>query len=91
MQAVAGLYRAHKDDHSTTLGPAVFLRMAKYLGTDDFDLALLAEAYVLGVGKYLAAYDDAIWQRLNLRVVDDEGVFDQAAWDWISAQRDILG
>jgi hypothetical protein len=91
VQAIAGLYRAHKDDHSTTLGPAVFLRIAKYLGSDAFDLALLAEAYVLGVGKYLAAYDDVIWQRLNLRVVEDEGVFDQVAWDWISAQRDILG
>jgi len=91
-QAIAGLYRSHKDDHSTTLGPAVFLRIAKYLtGKDTFDPELLAEAYVLGVGKYLAAYDDTVWQKLNLRVVEDEEVLDQVAWDWISAQRDILG
>lgn len=91
VQAIAGLYRAHNDDHNTTLGPAVFLRIAKYLSGDPFDAALLAEAYILGVGKYLAAYDDALWQRLNARVVDDEGAFDQTAWDWIGAQRDILG
>lgn len=90
-QAIAGLYRAHKDDHVTTLGPAVFLRIARYLDSSTFDAALLAEAYVVGIGKYLAGYDERTWQALNARVVEDEGVLDQVVWDWITTQRDILG
>jgi hypothetical protein len=136
--AITGIYSAHLGNRVTSLGPAVFLRMAKYvhqpqvsarsgpLNTNTATLAdavtmlnsmensssdpqssesevtadsalqargdqLLAEAYVLSVGKYLASFDDSVVTALGTRIVDDEAAFTSEQWQWVLTQRDILG
>jgi hypothetical protein len=120
--AISGLYSAHLTDDSTALGPAVFLRMAKYMiaglmvpapealvpleeepsGLADAEQGeleveetpllaeLLAEAYVMGVGRYLAGFDDRVFQALSERIVSDEAAMPQGQWTWVSLQRDVL-
>lgn len=175
VDALTGLYRAHFADEVTALGPAVFLRMAKYVSAglpapagagDGGDQAgaeqaagapdgaaapeegqaadggdapeaeaevadaraagapvdsdegageqgegdqadgrgshpavpaasplldeLLAEAYVTGVGRYLAGFEDRVFQALGERVVTDEAVLPQGQWAWVSWQRNVL-
>lgn len=51
---------------------------------------LLAEAYVLGLGRYLAGYDDHVFEALGSRVVDGEGVLSDEQWSWIQSQRKVL-
>jgi hypothetical protein len=96
--AIVGLYSAHRSSEETTLGPAVFLRMALYLdeasgavrsGADPVDL--VAEAYVVSAGKYLAAYDNHALQELGDRMVTDESALTQAQWGWVVGQRNVLG
>lgn len=119
--AISGLYSAHLSEDSTSLGPAVFLRMATYLlagmppnapgeaaasgdtGGDDGSDAeepeaeetpllpeLLAEAYVMGVGRYLAGFDDRVFGALAQRVVEDEAALPQGQWTWVNSQRNVL-
>ena len=91
--AIHGLYSAHCSDPDTSLGPAVFLRIARYLqaGTPSNSLAeQLAEGYVMNVGKYLATYGEETLQKLSSRVLDDEEACTEAQWQWILSQRRIL-
>ncbi|MGK5520838.1 AAA family ATPase [Micromonospora sp. URMC 107] len=116
VNAISGLYSAHLADDSTALGPAVFLRMAKYLLTglstvtpavtaptapadlegeapnvEETLLAeLLAEAYVMGLGRYLAGFDDRIFDALGERIVSDEAALPHGQWTWVSSQRNVL-
>lgn len=90
--AITGLYSAHKSSETTVLGPAVFLRLAEYLDDDElFSAHLIAEAYVLSLGKYLSSYDDQTFTTLGERIVTDEEVMDASEWEWIEQQRSILG
>jgi hypothetical protein len=89
--AIAALYEAHLDDEATRLGPAVFLRLGRYLRPGDPSGATLAEAYVLNAGKYLATYDDATFAALRGRVVEDQGALPGDEWQWLSIQRQTLG
>ncbi len=89
--AIAALYRAHLRADETTLGPAVFLRMARYVDQATFSSALLAEAYVASVGKYLATYDENAWVSLQERAAEEECDIDDIDWVWINAQRNIVG
>jgi MoxR-like ATPase len=161
---LTGLYSAHQTDDVTALGPAVFLRMARYLtaglpaadavdpedapgeghpagapdsapaadedysGADepatgaaaadaegsaapkgDDDAAeegggasaapeatplldeLVAEAYVTGVGRYLASFEDRVFQALGERIVNDEAALPPGQWTWVNSQRNVLG
>ncbi|OJF14218.1 hypothetical protein BG844_10905 [Couchioplanes caeruleus subsp. caeruleus] len=115
--AISGLYSAHLADDSTALGPAVFLRMAKYLLAGLSTIAphataptgpadpeeeapeaeetpllaeLLAEAYVMGIGRYLAGFDDRTFDALGERIVNDEAALPQGQWTWVSSQRNVL-
>lgn len=176
VEALTGLYSAHLADEATALGPAVFLRMARYLvagllatarpesstgelsseedaqqreetldadssdgpamvrdatppaeppvepdlteqpataispaadepeveglhgaapdgndgGESPIIAELLAEAYVTGVGRYLAGYDDRVFQSLGDRITNDEAVLPQEQWAWVSLQRSVL-
>ena len=91
--AVHGLYSAHCSDPETSLGPAVFLRIARYVEPRAESNSLaeqLAEGYVLNVGKYLATYSDETLQMLGSRVLDDEEVCTEGQWQWILSQRHTL-
>lgn len=91
--AVAGLYSAHYADAHTQLGPAVFLRIVDYILGDPADATqeeLLAEAYVMNLGKHIAAYDDAVLDALGQRILD-EGAIDEDEWAWIKSHRHTLG
>jgi MoxR-like ATPase len=180
VDALTGLYSAHLADEVTALGPAVFLRMAKYLvaglpaapsaragatepapggttgeanpgeaelapapgageakesepaetglgvaadgeatppveqpdgstadddasaregdapseGTDSAESPLmrelLAEAYLIGVGRYLAGFEDRVFQALGNRIVNDEAALPQGQWTWVTSQRNVL-
>lgn len=91
--AVAGLYSAHHANAHTQLGPAIFLRIVDYILGDPGDATqaeLLAEAYVMNLGKHLAAYDDAVLDALGQRITD-EGAIDEDDWAWITSHRHTLG
>jgi hypothetical protein len=51
---------------------------------------LLAEAYVMGVGRYLAGFDDRTFDALSERIVGDESALPQEQWTWVSSQRNVL-
>lgn len=93
--SIVGLYSAHYASVETVLGPAVFLRIGTYLqdadppeSTDE----LVAEAYVLSLGKYLSSFDDHVFERLGRRVIEDEdAALSEAQWAWVAQQREILG
>lgn len=89
--AISYLYAAHHGSNDTLLGPAVFLRMADFLDggltvTDEE----IAEAYVANVGKFIAAFDDATYEKLGERIVDENALTPEQ-WTWITTQRLILG
>lgn len=91
--AVAGLYSAHHADSHTQLGPAIFLRIVDYILGDPGDATqaeLLAEAYVMNLGKHIAAYDDAVLDALGQRITD-EGAIDEDEWAWIKSHRHTIG
>lgn len=91
--AVVGLYSAHHTDSHTQLGPAIFLRIVDYITGDPGDASqskLLAEAYVMNLGKHIAAYDDAVLDALGQRITD-EGAIDEDEWAWIKSHRHTLG
>jgi MoxR-like ATPase len=94
LDAISGLYAAHYSDPHTQLGPAIFLRMAEYVVDEDPSVndpaELLAEAYVMNLGKYVAAYDDAVLDALGARLVDD-GAISEDGWSWIKSHRNTLG
>ncbi|MDA8322209.1 MAG: AAA family ATPase [Actinomycetota bacterium] len=51
---------------------------------------LVAEAYVMGVGRYLAGFDDRIFDALGERIVSDEAVLATGQWIWVKTQRNVL-
>jgi hypothetical protein len=91
--AIGALYSAHHGAPETLLGPAVFLRLGEYLaGVPDDDLPdCVAEAYVTNVGKFISAFDDATFDRLGTRIVDDEQAMSREQWEWTATQRLTLG
>jgi MoxR-like ATPase len=94
--AIGGIYSAHQTDSNTALGPAVFLSMAQYILAgqaapgETVEDELLAEAYVLSLGRYLSGYDDQVFEALGARVVDDEDTLSREQWSWIQSQRNVL-
>lgn len=92
--AVSALYTAHYADPHTQLGPAIFLRIAEYIVDDDLVAndpeELVAEAYVMNLGKYVAAYDDAVLDSLGTRLTAD-GAISEDGWAWITSHRNTLG
>lgn len=92
--SIVGLYSAHYASAETVLGPAVFLRAGAYLTkADPSENAgeLVAEAYVLSLGKYLSSFDDLVFDGLGRRVVEDEdAALSEAQWAWVVQQREIL-
>jgi len=143
LHRVAALYRAHFEDPSTQLGPAVFLRMIEYVlsshapvtavdkvaheadegaarldgqgaiqepladepvGTQEApavsptaDTAelldeLLAEGYLVRVGKYLSTYDTETIESLGERVIEGPlAALSPQQWSWVVEHRVYLG
>lgn len=92
--SIVGLYSAHHVSAETVLGPAVFLRMGSYLKNADPTQSteeLIAEAYVLSLGKYISSFDDSDFDNLGRRVLDEDAGLSKAQWDWVEEQREILG
>jgi len=93
--SILGLYSAHIASVETLLGPAVFLRMAVYLEKTDPPERfgeLVAEAYVLSLGKYLSSFDDDAFESLGRRAIEDEdAALTNDQWAWVAQQREILG
>ena len=97
--AICGLYSAHFEHQDTVLGPAVFLKMARYCGKMDPQIAKyeenkwgdkIVESYVINVGKYLALYDEDILNSLGDRIVGQDLIVDREQWQWIIEQIDVL-
>ena len=92
--AVSALYAAHYVEPETQLGPAIFLRIVEYIADDDLKASdaeeLVTEAYVMNLGKYVAAYDDAVLEALGERLISD-GAISEDGWSWITSHRSTLG
>ncbi len=92
IELIADLYRMHYDSPSTVLGPAVFLRMAEYVagsGPGDVTEDAVTEAYVINTGRYLASYDDSVFEDLGQRI-RDVTTLTESSWAWIRQQRNLL-
>ncbi len=92
VELIADLYRMHYDSPLTVLGPAVFIRMVEYMAGSDHCSPTedaVAEAYVINVGRYLASYEDAVFEDLGQRILDVTTLTD-SSWAWIRQQRDLL-
>lgn len=94
IDAVSALYAAHYAEPETQLGPAIFLRIAEYIAEDDLTAGdaeeLITEAYVMNLGKYVAAYDDAVLEALGERLVSTDAISEDG-WSWITSHRSTLG
>jgi len=97
--AICGLYSAHYEHKDTVLGPAVFLRMARYCGESNSQLGTnkeellgdnIVESYVLNVGKYLALYGDDLLNSLGDRIISQELIIGVEQWRWITSQIEVL-
>ena len=87
---ILNIYRAHLE--VAPLGPALFLRLPKYLQAcnADWDLKgieyykeILAESYVINLGAYLNKLDDIQLAELKEALVVKYNVFSDMDWEWI--------
>lgn len=53
-------------------------------GVLSLELQLLAEAYLVNTGAFLARYDDNDMMLLQSRIVLREAIFSNVEWDWIA-------
>ena len=97
--AVAGLYRAHKDDAATELGPALFVKIPDYVRsgiaagtglTASTVQELIAEAYLVSVGTWLARLEPQDLEALGSRI-QSAGVLTEADWEWLTPLLPALG
>ena len=93
--AITRLYAAHHESEATLLGPALFLGIARYLSasnvTDDSEHAggasrdeVLAEAYLVNVGTWLAQLEPTDRDKLRERTVT-AGALRDTDWAWIES------
>jgi len=94
LETVTSLYAAHLGSRETTLGPAPFFWMPKYVkkGREADPEAvvadLVAEAYLLAVGVWLSRLDDSDLDKLRDR--SSTGI-DETRWKWIKDRLPSLG
>jgi hypothetical protein len=101
LDAIVAIYSAHLTNSMTTLGPALFLRMADYIaagvGTDAEQLTtithvereLLAEAYLVNVGTWLREMEDEL-ASLGDAIVEEHHALSQAEWEWVVEMSHVL-
>ncbi|MDX1888140.1 AAA family ATPase [Mycolicibacterium sp. 050158] len=101
LDAIVAIYSAHLTNSMTTLGPALFLRMADYIaagvGTDAEQLTtithvereLLAEAYLVNVGTWLREMEDEL-ASLGHAIVEQYHALSQAEWEWVVEMSHVL-
>jgi dynein-related subfamily AAA family protein len=101
LDAIVAIYTAHLTNSMTTLGPALFLRMADYIaagvGTDAEQLTtvthvereLLAEAYLVNVGTWLREMEDELGA-LGHAIVDRHHALSQSEWEWVVEMSNVL-
>lgn len=101
LDAIVAIYSAHLMNSMTTLGPALFLRMADYIaagvGTDaepltgvsQVDRELLAEAYLVNVGTWLREMEDEL-PSLGRAIVEEHHALGQSEWEWIVEMSRVL-
>jgi MoxR-like ATPase len=101
LDAIVSIYAAHLRNSLTTLGPALFLRMADYIaagvGTDaepltgvsQVDRELLAEAYLVNVGTWLREMEDEL-ASLGRAIVEEHHALSQPEWEWIVEMSRVL-
>lgn len=89
-EKILNLYRCHID--VSPLGPALFLRMPKYLQASNVDWLtsessvlseLLAESYVINLGPYLSKLDDLQAEDIKRSVIYQYSIFSEVEWEWI--------
>jgi hypothetical protein len=94
LETVAEFYSAHLGSRETTLGPAPFFWIPNYVekgrraepGAPVEDL--VAEAYLLAVGVWLARLDDPDLDKLRERIGT---AIDETRWKWIKDRLPSLG
>lgn len=97
--SVAGLYRAHREDAASELGPALFVKIPDYVRsgvkagtgvTAETVQELLAEAYLVSVGTWLARLEPPDLDSLGARV-QSANALRQADWEWLIPLLPALG
>lgn len=97
--SVAAMYRGHKEDAATELGPALFVKIPDYVrsgiatgnGVDDaYVRQLTAEGYLVSVGTWLARLEPEDLEALGGRVQADGGLT-EADWEWLTQLLPALG
>ncbi|MGC7100376.1 AAA family ATPase [Amycolatopsis lurida] len=81
------IYRAHVGLSGVEMGPAALLSIPEYLDAKDLATSpselrqRIAEAYLMGMGTWLATLDDTSLNRLQEELQQAEVLGDQ--WDWL--------
>lgn len=100
VDAVQGLYQAHYHSDATRLGPALFLALLRYLivafeqdaqlaasaatGLQEQHREVIADAYVVHVGTWLAHLEEQDLEDLKARLVAGN-LFTVLDWTWITS------
>lgn len=92
---VAKLYEAHHANETTLLGPALFLAMCNYISVSEVSATedgtmdagprvVLAEAYLVHVGTWLAQLEPIDREALKERTIKGEAL-EETQWAWIES------
>ncbi|MFI9051120.1 AAA family ATPase [Streptomyces sp. NPDC053427] len=88
-ERIERIYNIHYSRPETAMGPALFLALPKSVeaGLQNSDaqiLPLLAEAYLLCFGPWLARLDDPILAELGEQISGTDAL--STEWDWVNQQ-----
>ncbi|GAB2742224.1 AAA family ATPase [Amycolatopsis magusensis] len=84
------IYRAHAALSDAEMGPAALLAIPEYLDAKEVPASLeelrerIAEAYLMGMGTWLATLDDSSLEQLSTEIGQSGALGDQ--WDWLVAK-----
>lgn len=92
---ISGLYEAHYSSVQFSLGPALFIEMARYVAAavaegirEEEAVEVLAEGYVLSIGRYLSGYRDSDRDALGATNAFNEAFGPE--WTWVQQQISTL-
>lgn len=104
---IVSLYRGHLETRGAQLGPAMFLGLAEYVAKglelrelgivdheDEHEIdRLLAEAYLLSAGSWLARLDPhSELPALAARLTEaEDGAISPEQWNWVAGQLETIG
>jgi hypothetical protein len=97
--SIADLYQAHYELPAARVGPALFMRIPRYVeqgligqdSSEELVLDLIAESYLVVLGTGLSKLRSDDLAALGDDIVNNRDVFDDEQWKWIVDKVAVLG